>query len=139
MFLGLEIGLRLGKNALPMNIRNMLLSKYNHRAERIYFKDYQWYINILKPDFRQTLYYNGYQWQHQTNLLGIRANLNFTQAEIVVLGDSFIYGHGVNLEETLAYQLETILGKKSQIWGFRAITIILLKGTNGLPVVYKNI
>jgi len=112
MFLGLEIGLRLGKNVLPMNISNMLLSKYNHRAEWIYFKDDQWYINILKPDFRQTMNYNGYQWQHRTNQLGIRANLDFTQAEIVVLGDSFIYGHGVNLEETLAYQLETMLGKK---------------------------
>ncbi len=112
LFVLAETGLRYGHDVLPMPLKNILFSKYNKRSDGIYYKDKRWNINIMKPNFQQMVFYNGMGWQHRTNAIGIRDNQNIKQADIVVLGDSFTYGHGVGEENTLCKQLESLSSKR---------------------------
>lgn len=108
----MEIGLRYAVHGLPMNLRNLLLSKYNRRPDGLYYKDIRWDINIMKPNLSKDLFYNGRQWRHKSNRLGIRDDEDIEQSDIVALGDSFIYGHGVQAEDTLCHSLESMSGKR---------------------------
>ena len=107
----MEIGLRYAVNELPMNLRNLLLSKYNRRPDGLYYKDIRWDMNVMKPNLSKDLFYNGRQWRHKSNRLGIRGGDDLKQSDIVALGDSFIYGHGVQDEDTLCYSLGSMTGK----------------------------
>jgi len=111
IFLFIELFLRFGNNLLPMNWRNLVLSKYNTRPDGIYFKDKDWNISKLKPNFEQEMFYNGYNWRHKSNAIGIRNDKDIERADIVVLGDSFVYGHGVNNNDTFCYYLQEISGR----------------------------
>ncbi len=55
------------------------------------------------------MFFNGYSWQHQTDSRGLRHPREIDSAPIVLLGDSMIYGHGVEQEDTVREQLERIL------------------------------
>jgi hypothetical protein len=107
----IELFFRFGASLLPMNLQNILLTKYNSRPDGIYFHDPEWDIPILKPNFQQNMFYNGYRWIHRSNNFGIRDNHNFDTADIVLLGDSMVYGHGVNADETSSRYLKDITGK----------------------------
>ena len=107
-----EIYLRYRKDVLPLNLRNIILTKYNKRPDGIYYKDKRWNINIMKPNFKQEFFYNDYRWLHQSNEIGIRRSKNIEKADIIALGDSFIYGHGVPAENTLCNYLESISNKR---------------------------
>lgn len=107
-----EISLRYGHDVLPLSLKNILSSKYNKRPDGIYYRDSRWCINILKPNVNQMVVYNDYRWQHRTNAIGIRDDQNITQANIVALGDSFIYGHGLSAKDTLCQQLEYVSNKR---------------------------
>jgi len=94
-----------------MNLQNILLTKYNLRPDGIYFRDPEWNLHIMKPNFQQNMFYNGYRWIHRSNNFGIRDNHNFDTADIVLLGDSMVYGHGVNADGTSSHYLKNITGK----------------------------
>lgn len=104
--------LRFGKDFLPRDLQNILMSKYNRRPDGIYYKNEKWQVNIIKPNSRQEIVYNGHRWLQQSNEIGIRSNRNIEHADIVALGDSFVYGHGVQIEDTLCHHLETISKKR---------------------------
>lgn len=55
------------------------------------------------------MYFNGYRWHHQTDWTGFRNPIDRSQADIVLLGDSMIYGHGVEEVDTVRHQLEEII------------------------------
>lgn len=105
-----ELCLRLVMPVLPVTFKNFVLSKYNTRSYGIFFEDPEWHFQIMKPDFSQQMFYNGYYWNHKTNKIGIRASKDISQADIVVLGDSMLYGHGVNIEDTFCTNLERLSG-----------------------------
>ena len=48
-------------------------------------------------------YWQGHWWRHSANAAGFRGAL-VDQADAVFLGDSMIYGHGVEDEETVSSQ-----------------------------------
>lgn len=111
--LSLELILRLTISLWPREIRNLILSKYTYAADGIYFHDPRWNIHIMKPNFRQEkMFYNDHWWYHKINSIGIRDSRNIDKADIIVLGDSMIYGPGVNIENTLCYYLEKSSGLK---------------------------
>lgn len=109
--LAAEAVLRLGIDVLPKNFQNILLSRYNRRPDGIYYRHDAWNINVLKPDRHMEIYYNALHWRHQTNDISIRSDRPVRQADIIALGDSFIYGHGVDIEDTLCRNLEKISQK----------------------------
>ena len=49
-------------------------------------------------------------WQHQTDVLGFRNDPLHIPADVVLLGDSVVYGHGVNFEHTVGHLLERRTG-----------------------------
>src|SRR5207245_5469937 len=49
---------------------------------------------------------NGYVWHHQTDALGFRNASLHIPADVVLLGDSLVYGQGVDFEDTLGNRLE---------------------------------
>ncbi len=109
--IALELSLRLTLNSQPRELANLILNKYTYMADGIYYYDPRWDIRIMKPNFGQPeMYYNGFWWHHKSNNIGIRAEEDIARADIVVLGDSLVYGHGVESDRTLTHYLEECSG-----------------------------
>jgi hypothetical protein len=89
---------------------NGILTKYSTRPDGIYHSDPRLRMNFMIPNYTTTMYYNGYVWEHRTDSLGFRNSSVRIPADLVLLGDSFIYGHGVNLESTVGHFLERCAG-----------------------------
>ncbi len=106
----LEVALRMNPEILGYVFANKVLSKYRTGCDGIFVHDHELNMNFMKPNFQTTAYWNGYRWHHQTDSRGFRNRLNRKKADIVLLGDSLIYGHGVDLEQTVGHFLEEISG-----------------------------
>ena len=64
----------------------------------------------MKPNFTRKMHFNGYRWLHKTDWNGFRNPIDRHRADIVLLGDSMIYGHGVDEPHTVRHELESIVG-----------------------------
>lgn len=104
----IEVCLRVHPLLLGDLYANKLLSKYHTGCDGIYEYDPIVKMNFMKPNFETIAYWNRYKWHHKTDSWGFRNSLNRTSADIVLLGDSLIYGHGVNQNQTVGYFLERI-------------------------------
>src|SRR3989449_1233581 len=102
----LEVVLRLRPTLLGDAYANGALSRYTVRAGGIYYRDRNLRMNFMIPNFETTMYANGYVWHHQTDALGFRNAPLHIPADVVVLGDSLVYGQGVDFEDTLGNRLE---------------------------------
>jgi hypothetical protein len=101
----LELTLRRWPTLLGHAFANGALSRYTTGAGGIYYWDPALRIHFMIPNHRATMYYNGYVWEHETDALGFRNRPLFVPADVVVLGDSVVYGHGVDFEDTLGHRL----------------------------------
>ena len=106
VLLALEATLRRWPTALGQEFANGALTRYSTKADGIYYFDRRLRMNFMVPNYRTTMYYNGYVWQHQTDALGFRNDPLHVPADVVLIGDSVVYGHGVNFEHTLGHLLE---------------------------------
>ena len=95
---------------LGQDFADIVWGKYHSRIDGIYLYDPQLKFNFMKPRYQTRCYFHGYWWDHQSDSKGFRNQVDREQAEIVLLGDSFIYGHGVNHNQTLGAYLEKISG-----------------------------
>jgi hypothetical protein len=102
----LEVVLRWRPTLLGDAYANGALSRYTSRAGGIYYSDRNLRMNFMIPNFQTTMYANGYVWHHQTDALGFRNAPLHIPADVVLLGDSLVYGHGVEFEDTLGHRLE---------------------------------
>jgi len=102
----LEVVLRLRPTLLGYAYANGALSRYTGRAGGIYYRDRNLRMNFMIPNFQTRMYANGYVWHHQTDALGFRNASLHVPADVVLLGDSLVYGHGVDFEDTLGNRLE---------------------------------
>ncbi len=105
IFIGFEIGIRLLFNFMPIRYANAIYNKYHTGPDGIYYYNKELGINLMKPNFKTRLFWNGYFWEHATDSLGFRNPHDTPQADIVILGDSLVYGQGVNEEQTLCHFL----------------------------------
>jgi len=105
--------LRFWIHHLPMNLKNLLLSRYEAGPDGIYFHDPRWDMHLMKPGYDAEMFYNGYRWHHHANKQGIRSETDFQRADVVLLGDSQVYGHGLQERETIASRLEALDGLKT--------------------------
>jgi hypothetical protein len=55
---------------------------------------------LMRPNVRRWMYWNGHWWWHESNAQGWRGQA-LDRADAVFLGDSMIYGHGVNGGDTV--------------------------------------
>mgnify|MGYP001575396658 CR=1 FL=1 len=81
---------------------NMVILAYNN----IYEYDPIIDMKFMKPNFETTMYWDGYRWKHKTDKYGFRNPIDRDKADIIMLGDSLIYGHGVDQDYTVGYFLE---------------------------------
>lgn len=108
---GLEVFLRvLHGRIFPMAIRNELATGYHGGFTGIYRWHPETNTYRMRPDFTRSMEYNGYGWLHHTDGQGLRHPREIESAPVVLLGDSMIYGHGVEQEDTVREQLERRLG-----------------------------
>jgi len=110
MVLALEVSLRAWPTMLGVSFANGALSRYTTRAGGIYFADRDLRISFMIPNHSATMFANGYVWRHRTDALGFRNEMLHIPADVMVLGDSFVYGHGVDVEHTVAHYLEQRTG-----------------------------
>jgi len=102
----LEATLRWRPLLLGHEFANGALSRYTTKAGGIYYYDRRLRIHFMIPNYRTTMYYNGYVWEHETDALGFRNRPLYAPADVVLVGDSVVYGHGVNFEHTVGHLLE---------------------------------
>ena len=108
VFALLEVALRLSLHRLPVALANTLAGSYSAKSDGIYRRDLDLGLVRMRPHYRRTMYFNGFTWTHQTDALGFRNPMELTQADIVLLGDSMIYGHGVEETQTVASHLRRL-------------------------------
>jgi hypothetical protein len=106
----LEVVLRLWPTLLGQAFANGALSRYTVRAGGIYYRDRNLRMNFMIPNHETTMYGNGYVWRHRTDRLGFRNATLHIPADVVILGDSLVYGQGVDFEDTLGWRLEERTG-----------------------------
>jgi hypothetical protein len=106
-----EAVLRAWPALLGTAFANGVLTRYTTREGGIYYRDPNLRMNFMIPGLRTTMRYNGYAWTHEADALGFRNRRVAIPAHVVLLGDSLIYGHGVELESTVGHFLEQILGR----------------------------
>jgi hypothetical protein len=97
----LEALLRALATHLPPNIGNEVVRSYSCERGGIYFRDAPTGLNFCYPNDSRQVIFNGLHWHHQTDDRGFR-NPPGSQSNILLLGDSFIYGHGVEESDTAA-------------------------------------
>jgi lysophospholipase L1-like esterase len=95
---------------LPQSLSNEIATGYHNGFTGIYQYNPEMYMNIMKPNFEREMYFNGYHWLHKTDWKGFRNSINRYNADVVLLGDSMIYGHGVDETYTVRHQLEKFHG-----------------------------
>jgi hypothetical protein len=109
--MALEGYLRYFPHTLPRALGNYVGSRYHTGPAGIYRYSWQLRTNIMRPNDDRLMYFNGYWWHHKTDSRGFRNPVDRETAAVVLLGDSIIYGHGVEETSTVRHQLETILGQ----------------------------
>ena len=109
--LGLEAVLWLAPGLLHGRIANQVLSGYHSELDGIYVPD-RYLGRTLRPGFARSMYWNGHLWRHEANADGYRGP-RLERASAVFLGDSMIYGHGVETGETVPARFQAVTGLPS--------------------------
>jgi hypothetical protein len=65
----------------------------------------------LRPNCSRLMYWNGHWWHHDTNRDRYRGQA-VSRADAVFLGDSMIYGHGLETDETVSSRFASRTGTK---------------------------
>ena len=104
-----EIFLRYFHDLFPQQISNHLATGYHTGLTGIYRYDRETRRMVMKPNFERHMYFNGYRWHHKTDSMGFRNPTDRHQTDVVLLGDSMVYGHGLEEADTIRHQLEKII------------------------------
>ena len=95
---------------LGATFANGVTTKYSTNPGGIYYRDPVLRMNFMLPSYNTEMAYNGYHWHHQTDEYGFRNHEGTIRANIILLGDSNTYGHGLEMEQTVGYSLERLTG-----------------------------
>ena len=68
-------------------------------------------LSLHRPGFSGTCFFQGYWWHHQSDAFGWRNPETWDAADAVVLGDSMVYGHGVEESQTATHFMREISGR----------------------------
>jgi hypothetical protein len=109
LVLGLaETSLRLWPFAfLSDGVMEALFDRYNSRPGGMYFREDRTGMQFMWPSFETRAFSHGYFWSHRTDARGFRNPPGARAGDAVLLGDSMIYGHGVEEEQSVAGILRT--------------------------------
>lgn len=102
---GIEGSLRLFPGLFSTDVRSLAFAKYDTLPGGMYVKEKRTRMRFMKADFRTRAFSHGYFWEHRTDSLGFRNPSDLVEPDVLLLGDSFIYGHGVEEDETVGHFL----------------------------------
>lgn len=106
-----EAALRLNPRLAGQTFADGIGSKYRVSAEGIYYEHPDFPLTrLMKPEFETQMSFKGYSWKHRADRYGFRNMEERSRADVVLLGDSFIYGHGLELDQTVGRHLELRTG-----------------------------
>ena len=120
VLVALELTLRQWPTLLGYSFANGALSRYRSGAGGIHYVDRGLRMHFMIPNHRATMFSSGYVWQHETDALGFRNRPLHVPADVILLGDSVVYGHGVNFEDTIGHYLEQRSGLQVANLGHQA-------------------
>ncbi|HEV2852117.1 MAG TPA: hypothetical protein VHC97_04865 [Thermoanaerobaculia bacterium] len=92
-------------------LANEVYTAYGSFPGGIYFTEPETRINFMVPNLETVNFWNGYSWRHRADGLGFRNPPGLKDRSLLLLGDSLIYGHGVEEEQTVAHILRTRDGR----------------------------
>lgn len=107
--LALELALWAHPRILNGALANFAYGGYHWYRGGIYDRDLHRGA-VMVADFRRRMYWNGHSWMHETNADGYRG-ARLAHADAVFLGDSMIYGHGVETDDTVAAHFQALTGR----------------------------
>jgi hypothetical protein len=97
--LAFEALLHLRPSLLRGRVANVAYTGYHWQGGGVYALD-DHAGPVLRPNVRRPMYWNGHWWRHETNRSGWRGP-DAERADAVFLGDSMVYGHGVEEPDTV--------------------------------------
>lgn len=113
VFLGallpIEVYFRYFPQTLSQPLGNYLATGYNDNLTGIYRYNPEMKMYLMRPNYEREMYFNGYRWHHKTDAMGFRNPVTFSSADVILLGDSMVYGHGVEESSTIRHFLEEML------------------------------
>jgi hypothetical protein len=133
--LGIEAVLRLHPSLLQGAVANNLYSRNHVYTGGVYERDKHLGYR-MRPGMHALTYWNGYWWRHDANRRGFRGP-DLVAADAVVLGDSMIYGHGVETDQTVPARLSALTGRPVANLGEAATALVqasMLLREKGLPL-----
>jgi lysophospholipase L1-like esterase len=104
----LEFYFRYFPETLPRAMGNAIASGYNTNLTGIYRYNPELHADLIRPNYKRDMFFNRYKWSHEADSMGFRNPTNRESGEIVLLGDSMIYGHGVDETATVRHHLEEL-------------------------------
>jgi hypothetical protein len=107
--LALEAALHLRPSLLRGRLANIVYSGYHWQPGGVYELDVH-RGPVLRPRVRRPMYWNGHWWRHETGRDGWRGR-DADRADAVFLGDSMIYGHGVEEPQTACARFAARTGR----------------------------
>lgn len=119
----LEAYLRYWPETLPPALGSHVATAYHTGPSGIYRYDADMAMNVMRPHYEREMFFNGYRWHHRTDSLGFRNPEDRPSAFVALLGDSMVYGHGLEEPATVRHQLEAILGRPVANWGIQGGSI----------------
>ncbi len=102
---GIEATLRLLPGLFTGDALSWAFSRYDTLPGGMYVKERRTKMRFMRADFSTRAYSHGYFWRHRTDRLGFRNPSDLVDHDVLLLGDSFIYGHGVEETDTVAHFL----------------------------------
>jgi SGNH hydrolase-like domain, acetyltransferase AlgX len=108
----MEIVLReIGVDHLPTVWANELGTGYVVAGDGIYRFDPALNMVRMRPHYDRMMFFNGYHWLHHADWMGFRNPTDRKRVDIALIGDSMIYGHGLEESETVSSHLERLLNR----------------------------
>ncbi|MCD4749974.1 MAG: hypothetical protein K8R59_11420, partial [Thermoanaerobaculales bacterium] len=102
-----EGNLRLFPQLFSREVMDWAFSRYDTLPGGIYVKERSTRMRFMRADFSTHTYSHGYWWTHRTDSLGFRNPPEINDRRVLLLGDSLVYGHGVEEEDTVAHFLRS--------------------------------
>jgi hypothetical protein len=106
-----ELLLRAWPGILKGAVANVAYTGYHWQRDGIYRLDPH-RGPVMRPSFRRRMYWNGHWWSHETNADGYRGQ-RLVRADAVFLGDSMVYGHGVEADQAVPARFQARSGLRS--------------------------
>ena len=102
-----EGALRLFPTLLSPKLRHAAFSRYDTLPGGIFLTEGITRMRFMRADFTTRAFSHGYSWIHRTDENGFRNPGGLTEKRVLLLGDSLVYGHGVEGDQTVGHFLRS--------------------------------